>query len=200
MPIPSDILRHVQRSIEPHAMRMLNMIARGVVALVDDSKRMQMVQMVRGDLAGGAGDPAEHFEPFGFTSVSLPGDASGKPMAATMHVAGDPGHPIVIAVADRRYRPTGSDPGTVTVYNHTGAKIILTKDGDIEVQPAPGRQVFVRGPGGTADRLVTKGEYDGHTHGPGSFATPSAGGGGGPVSGTSGGAAAVAGTQRLQAE
>jgi hypothetical protein len=55
------------------------------------------------------------------------------------------------------------------MYHFTGAKIATAKDGDIEVQPAPGRGVVIRDPDGTAERLVRKSDYDGHTHGPGTF-------------------------------
>jgi len=52
---------------------------------------------------------------------------------------------------------------------------------------------------GAADKLVRKSDYDNHTHGPGTFATPAAGGGGGAVSGVSGGAAPATGTSVLKA-
>lgn len=191
--ISREILDQLRHLLRPIAVRAANTVARGVVRIVDDSTKMQLVQI--GVLAGETIDNAEHFQPYGFSSVPLAGAEH-----VTVFPNGDRSHPLTIAVADRRYKPTGRQPGDVTMHHYAGAQITMTKDGDIEVQPAPGRQVFVRSAGGTADRLVTKSEFDGHTHGPGSFSTPSAGGGGGPVTGTSGGAAAVAGTQKLQAE
>lgn len=61
-------------------------------------------------------------------------------------------------------------------------------------------EVLIHDGAGGAEPLVRKSEFDGHTHGPGSFTTPSAGGGGGPVTGTSSGAAAVDGTEVLKAK
>lgn len=68
--------------------------------------------------------------------------------------------------------------------------------------PQPQRILIVRGEvlvhngSGGAEPLVRKSEFDGHTHPPGSFNAPS---GGGPVTGDSGGAAAVDGTSVLKA-
>lgn len=197
-----DIRRQVLQLVRPLATQVANLFARGKVLLVDDSTKMQLVQvgaLAKETVEGAKG--IEHFEPYGFTSVSLPPGEDGTGAEhVTMFQNGDRSHPITIVIADRRHRPTGSQPGEVSVYNHTGARITMTKDGDIEAQPAPGREVFIRDAGGSVDRLVKKSEHDGHTHGPGSFTTPSAGGGGGAVTGTSGGAAAVAGTQRLRVQ
>jgi phage gp45-like len=153
---------------------------------------MQLVQL--GVLAGETveGDTgAEHFQPYGFASVPLAGAE-----AVVVFPNGDRSHPLVTAVSDRRYRPTGGDPGQITIHNHvTGCRVIMMANGSIELQPAPGQEVFIRDDGGSVDRLVKKSEHDGHTHGPGTFANS-----GGTVAGVSGGAAAVAGTQRLRAQ
>jgi len=142
------------------------MVSRGVVSLVNDGKMLQLLQI--GVLAGETveGDEgAEHFQPYGFTSVPLIGAE-----AVVVFPNGDRGHPLVVATSDRRYRPTGSQPGEVTVYNNTGAKVTLTKDGDILVEPASGRQVFVQ-QGGAAEPLALKSDvqaivdaHNGHTH------------------------------------
>jgi phage baseplate assembly protein V len=184
------MLDQVNLLLRPLRTRVANMVARAVVQLVDDDVKLQLLQL--GVLEGENIDKAEHVSLYGISSVPLVGAE-----AVVLFPNGDRAHPLVIAVSDRRHRPTGGDPGQVTVYNHTGAKIIMQADGDIEVQPAPGREVFIRSDGGTAERLVKKSEFDGHTHLPGSLTAPS---GGGTVTGVSGGAAAVTGTQRLRAE
>lgn len=69
--------------------------------------------------------------------------------------------------------------------------------------PDPTRIVIVRGSvlihdgAGGAEPLVRKSDFDGHTHPPGTFNAP---GGGGPVTGVSGGAASVPGTSVLKAK
>lgn len=190
MAIGRDTLDQLRHLLRPIANRVANTVARGVVQLVDDSTKLQLLQL--GALAGEDIDGAEHFQPFGFSAVPLPGAEH-----VTLFPGGDRSHGLVIAVSDRRYRPVDGEPGEVTIHNHTGAKVILTADGDIEVQPAPGREVLIRDEGGAVDRLVRKSEHDGHTHPAGTLVAP---GGGGPVTGVSGGAAAVAGTQRLRVQ
>jgi phage gp45-like len=76
-------------------------------------------------------------------------------------------------VSDRRYRPTGGEPGEVTVYNNTGAKITLTKDGDIIASP---RRVVTSSSDGAA-ALATRREalrvpIDGHATAGGPVSPP----------------------------
>lgn len=193
MAIGRDVIDQLRHLLRPIATRVANTVARAVVQLVDDDRKLQLVQL--GVLAGETVDGAEHHQPFGLSSVPLAGAE-----AVVVFPGGDRSHPLVVTVSDRRYRPTGGDPGDVTLYNvvdgATGAKVILLATGDIEVHPAPGHEVLIRDEGGGVDRLVKKSEHDGHTHAPGTFTTA----GGGPVTGLSGGAAAVAGTQRLRVQ
>lgn len=193
MAVTMDVLDAVGRAMRPLATRVANTVARAVVQLVDDDAKMQLVQL--GVLAGETLDGAERFEPYGLTSVPLAGAE-----AVAVFPNGDRSHPLVIAVADRRFRPTGGDAGDVILYGKLGARVTMLANGDVEIRPAPGHEIFIRDEGGTVDRLVKKSEHDGHTHGAGSFTTPAGGGGGGPVTGVSGGAAAVAGTQRLRVQ
>lgn len=193
MPLDRNALDQLRHLLRPIANRVVNMVARGVVQLVDDSKKMQLVQLgvLAGETVEGEGG-AEHFQAFGLASVPMPGAEH-----VTLFPNGDRSHPITIVVADRRHRPTGGEPGTVTLHNHTGAKVIMMPSGDIEIQPASGREVLIRNEAGGVDRLVKKSEHDGHTHPPGTFAAPP---GGGTVTGVSGGAAAVTGTQALRTQ
>ena len=187
--IPQALLDQLRHLIRPLSNRIASMVARGVVQLVADGGRLQVVQL---GAAGEIVDDAEHHQPYGLSSVPLDGAE-----AVALFPNGDHGHPLVVVVSDRRHRPTGGEPGQVDLYGHTGARVTLRSNGDIEVRPAPGREVYVRNEGGTADRLVKVSEFTGHTHLPGTFAAPS---GGGPVTGASAGAAAVSGTQTLRAE
>jgi phage baseplate assembly protein V len=178
-------LRHMLR---PLATRIANTVARGVVQLVRDAGRLQAIQV--GVMSTETVEDAEHHQPYGFTSVPLTGAE-----AVVLFPDGDRTHPLVVAVSDRRYRPTGGDEGDVTIYHHEGARVLLLAGGNIEVRPGPGGTVYVRDEDGTADALVKRAEYNGHTHAAGTLAAPN-----GAVSGITAGAAAVAGTQRLKAQ
>lgn len=141
MGLDGGAFRAVQQMLRPLSVRIVNSIARGVVHLVNDAKKMQLLQLgvlVGEDVEGDGG--AEHFQPYGFSSVPLPGAEH-----VTLFPNGDRSHPLVVCVADRRHRPTGGEPGEVTVYSETGAKVRLLANGDIEVQPAPGAEVRIGG-------------------------------------------------------
>lgn len=190
--IGRDVLDQVRHLVRPLAIRIANTFARGVVRLVDDTGKMQRVQLVA--LDGETIDGAEHVQPYGFSSVALPGPGTES---FVVFPGGDRAHPIVIAVTDRALRPTDRPGGEVTIYNERGAKVILRGDSpDVEIQPGPGGQVLVREEGGTVDRLVRKSDHDGHTHPAGTLVAPS---GGGAVTGVTGGAPAVTGTSVLRA-
>lgn len=121
-----------------------------------------------------------------------------------------------------RLKGVGASAGVVSIPDVGDEVVVEIPDGEIDFMPSivtvlhragvlePGAQgpaparvvicaaeVMIHDGSGGAEPLVRKSEFDGHTHGPGSFTTPSAGGGGGPVTGTSSGAAAVDGTSVL---
>lgn len=157
MPISRDLLDQLQHLLRPLSIRIHNMVSRSVIKLVNDSKKMQLVQL--GGIFGGPYDDAERFEPFGLTSVPLV-DAE----AVVIFPNGDRSHPLVVATSDRRYRPRDGQPGDVTLWNvvdgATGAKIRLLATGDIEIQPAPGHEVRIATADGTAAELATKQDLD----------------------------------------
>lgn len=118
--------------LRPLSNRTLNMVARATVKVTDDGGKLQLLQIDGFD--GGPVDGAMHFQSYGFSSVPLEGAE-----AIAVFPGGNHEHPLVVAVADRRWRPVAGQPGEVTVYNNTGASITITKDGDIVATPAPGR-------------------------------------------------------------
>lgn len=136
MALDRNMLDQLRQLLRPLATRVANTVARAVVQLVDDGTKLQLVQL--GVLAGETVDGAEHYQPYGFSSVPLPGAE-----AVVVFPNGDRSHPLVVSVSDRRYRPTGGDAGEVTMYNHNGAKATITKDGDIIATPAAGRDVLL---------------------------------------------------------
>lgn len=119
-------VRSVNKIMGPLARRVRLMIGRGVLALVNDSLRMQALQ-VRA-LSGEVLENVEHWQPYGFTYHPLPG---GEPLL--VFPKGDRSHAVCIAVADRRYRVKGLAQGEVCLFDDLGQKITLYRD-RIEVE------------------------------------------------------------------
>lgn len=116
MGLSRDMLNDLARLLRPMQVRVANSIARAVVRLADDGRALQLVQL--GVLAGEDLDDCERFQPFGFSSVPYPGAE-----AVVLFPNGDRGHPLVVVVDDRRYRPTGLAPGTACVYSPVGVRL-----------------------------------------------------------------------------
>lgn len=114
--------RLISRMLAPYARRIGNLLARGVVSVVNASAKMQVLQVKL--LAGEVKDGVEHFEPYGFTAHPRPGAE-----AAAFFFDGDRSHGIVVCVADRRYRLTGLQQGEVALHDDQGQKLHLTRDG-----------------------------------------------------------------------
>jgi len=131
-------LEHVLR---PLRRAQADVVARAVLQLVNDGGSLQVVQIgvpeTRPD--------AEHFQPYGFFSVPLAG-AEG----VALFPGGDRGHPLVIVMSDRRYRPTGQEPGTAGIHNQTGARLVVLPNDTIEARTASG----------TASPVATKADLD----------------------------------------
>lgn len=165
MPLDPATIEQIRHLVRPIATRTANTVARAVVQLVDDSTKMQglQVSLLAGEVRGGA----EHFLPYGFSCVPLAG-AEG----VALFPNGDRSHPIILAT-DRRYRPTNRPGGDVTMYHHTGAMVTFTEDGDIILEPAAGRKILARTAGGTPAALPTLAEFNAHTHpAPGGATSP----------------------------
>lgn len=94
--------------------------------------------------------------------------------------------------------PTGeldSDPIIVAALTSGTAPDGLAENKNIFIVP-DGETLEIRTPGGSVDRLVKKSEFDGHTHGAGTYKD----GSNNTVTGTSAGAASVTGTAVLRSE
>lgn len=105
------------------------MISRAILSAVNDSAKMQLLQLQFTDTEF-RGD-AERFQNYGFTSVPQIGAE-----AAVVFVGGDRDHALVLAVDDRRYRLTGLQPGEVAIYTDQGDQIRIKRGGDIEITGA----------------------------------------------------------------
>jgi len=162
MPIDRETLDQLRHLLRPLVTRIANLEARGVVQLVDDSTKMQLLQL--GVLDGETVDEAEHYQPYGLSSVPLPGAE-----AAIMFPNGDRSHPIVVSVPDRRHRPTGGEPGEVTLYTNGTPRLILKANDTIELRSASGTAIKLPT---LADYEALRAAFNSHTHpynpGPGS--------------------------------
>lgn len=116
----------VARMLGPLARRIGNLLARGTVAAVNASGKMQALQLRL--LAGEVKDSMEHFEPFGFTSKPMPG---AEALAAFL--GGDRSHGVVLVVADRRYRLQTLQDGEVALHDAFGNHAHFKADGTLAV-------------------------------------------------------------------
>ena len=134
-------LEQLEHVLRPLRRAQADVVARAVLQLVDDSGSLQVVQVAVPETR----PDAEHFQPYGFFSVPLAG-AEG----VALFPGGDRGHPLVIVMSDRRYRPTGQEPGTAGIHNQTGARVVVLPDDTVEA----------RSESGTAAALATKADLD----------------------------------------
>jgi phage gp45-like len=166
-------LDSLNRWIAPLRNRVLNLVARAVVKLADDGKALQELQL--SVLAGEVRDGVERFQNYGFTSVPKDGAE-----AIVIAVGGRREHLLAIAVDDRRYRESDLESGEVAIYNHTGAKIVMKANGDIEATPKAGQKFKVVGDAEVSGTLTAQTDVVGggkslknHTHSLGLPATVS---------------------------
>lgn len=99
---------------------------RGRMALVNDDKKLQQVQVEL--LADETKDNVERFQQYGFTSVPLEGAE-----ALVVFLGGGRDHGIVFAIDDRRYRLTKLEAGDVALYTDEGTKIVLGRKQQITI-------------------------------------------------------------------
>lgn len=111
----SDLARILQRTTGPLWRRLRLLISRGVVSLVNDSLKLQEVQVT---LLGDEPAWAERFQQYGYTSHPLSGAE-----AIVAAVSGSRAHLVALSVDDRRYRPRGLQPGEVCLYTDEGDEI-----------------------------------------------------------------------------
>lgn len=111
----SDQARVFQRVMGPVWRRLRLLVSRGVLALVDDSLKLQSVQV---RLLGGEPAWAERFQQYGYTSHPHPGAE-----AVVAAVGGARAHLVALSVDDRRYRPKGLQAGEVCLYTDEGDEL-----------------------------------------------------------------------------
>lgn len=120
------MMRAMQKMTAPLSRRIRLIVGRAVVGLVNDSLKMQGLQINL--LAGEVRDNVERFQEYGFTSHPLPGAE-----AVVVFAGGNRDHGLVIAVDDRRYRLKSLQTGEVAIYSDEGDTIILKRGKVVEV-------------------------------------------------------------------
>ena len=115
-----DQRRTWQRLMGPVWRRIRLLVSRGVLNLVDDSLKLQRVQV---SLLGGEPAWAERFQEYGYTSHPHPGAE-----AVVAAVGGARAHLVALAIDDRRYRLKQLAQGEVAMYDDLGNVIVFKRD------------------------------------------------------------------------
>ncbi|PHJ82013.1 hypothetical protein VF14_18380 [Nostoc linckia z18] len=119
-------LRSLQKMMQPLHQRIMMAVGRGVVRLVDDSLKMQAMQVTL--MEGETRATVERFQNYGFTSHPQPGAE-----CIGLAIGGNRDHCVIIAVDDRRFRLKSLAPGEVALYTDEGDVIHLKRGRTIEV-------------------------------------------------------------------
>ncbi|MDH4319867.1 MAG: phage baseplate assembly protein V [Desulfobulbaceae bacterium] len=114
------MVRTFNKLMAPLQRRVMMMVGRCVIALVDDSPKEQGVQI---KLLGDEVRTCERYQEYGFTSVP-----KGQAEGIAVFIGGNREHGIVIATGDRRYRLKGLEAGEVALYDDQGQAIHLKRD------------------------------------------------------------------------
>jgi len=148
----------LEAALRPLKMKIANTVARAVVTLVDNAKKLQEIQA--GVLDGEEIDEAEHFHAYGFCSVPLPGAE-----AVIVFPNGDRAHALITAIADRRYRPTDWLAGEVGLHtDEPGHTVRLRRD---KITTLEAETIELGGIGVTEKAIkgdTFKVAYDAHIH------------------------------------
>jgi phage gp45-like len=129
------MMQALERMMGPLQRRVMLMIGRAVLAVIDDGKALQSLQVNL--LADETRDDVERFQEYGYTSHPHPGAE-----AVAVSVTGTRDHVLVIAVDDRRYRLKGLEQGEVALYTDEGDSIILKRGNIIQVTAATKLEVI----------------------------------------------------------
>jgi phage baseplate assembly protein V len=125
--VTRELLSEINRLIEPITRRVGNLVARATVSTVDDSKKLQQLQLKV--LAGETRDLCERFQQYGFTANPNVGAE-----AIVIFIGGNRDHPIVLAVDDRASRKLGLQPGEVAIYTDQGDYLHFKRGGNVELK------------------------------------------------------------------
>lgn len=133
----AGIMAYIRDLVGQLQKRQRSIVRRVSITGTADTGKVRTLQ-VQG-IADQVDDDVEHLEPFGFTS-NPPTGAEGLKLL----VGGDPAHPVIAVVFDRRYRMVGLQPGETAMFNQwgdyakfdAGRNITLNAGADVNVTAA----------------------------------------------------------------
>lgn len=117
-----DIARAIGKLTQPLRRRVMLMIGRAVLNLVNDAGGIQLVQLSA--LADETLGDVPHVFDYGFTANPHPGAD-----AVIASIGGNRNATIAIKIDDRRYRLKGLAEGEVALYDDLGQKVYLKRNG-----------------------------------------------------------------------
>lgn len=120
-------LRDVQKLIAPLQRRLRLLADRAIVTMVNDSLQRQNLQLKV--LADEGADDVERFQNYGHSSVPPEGSE-----AVVLGLGGARAGMVAIVVEHKGFRPKDLAPGDNCLYHLEGHRIILRKDGVVEIQ------------------------------------------------------------------
>ena len=119
------------RLIQPFQRRIMLMIGRAVLKVVDADRKTQLIQVEA--LSGEVIDQFEHMEPYGYTSHPHP-----EAEAILVAVGGMRQHSVAVVVGDKRYRVQGLAEGEVCIYTDEDGsdphRILMKRGREIELR------------------------------------------------------------------
>ena len=140
----APLIRVVERLIAPLRRRVMLMVGRGVVLLVDDRLGRQRVQIEA--LSGEILDDVERCQEYGFTSCPPPGSD-----AIVLALGGMRQHPVAVSVESPEHRAARGEMGEVVLYTY----------GDRRRAGGRERHMLQLHPAGRSIRLLTRGPTGG---------------------------------------
>lgn len=115
-------MKAFQRLLEPLRDRVMLMVAKAIIRLVDDGGDFQKLQIRL--LSGEVRSDVLRVQNYGHAGRPFPGG-----LGVAVAVGGNRDHLITVALEDRRYRPKDLREGEVTIYDDQGQRVWLTRDG-----------------------------------------------------------------------
>jgi phage baseplate assembly protein V len=123
----NPLVQAVDRITSNLKKRIMKIIGRAVIELIDDSKGLQSTQI--SVLKNEVYSKIERVQSYGLTSHPRKGAE-----AVVLFQAGSRDHGIVIGVDDRRYRLKNLSEGEVALYTDEGDKIHLKRGNKIDIE------------------------------------------------------------------
>lgn len=115
----SENLMHSLRRL---SQRVMSALARATISLVDDSGRVQLLQIKASGMQ--TIDRLPRFAEYGFSS-----NPPANSEAIVLFVGGDRSNGVVVATGNAQFRVTNLAPGEICISDNTGQKVYLSQAG-----------------------------------------------------------------------